>query len=189
MLKKFVYLIVFFLLLLTAFFFLGKSNRSSLPMGGYCAFCDATVLERQKFYEDDLVMVLYTHKPIFPGHCLVIPKRHVERFEGLSQEEASRISQVIIKVDGAAKKVFGTSAYLLLQKNGREVGQAVPHVHVHYIPRKTGDDSSLKFLLRMFAADAQKPIAAEKMQEVVMSMREAMEQQEMRDIPLLQVNA
>ena len=102
----------------------------------YCAFCDPRVLERQKFYEDDLVLALYTHKPVLPGHCLVLPKRHVERFEQLTDQEITQMGKVIKKVDRAVTEVFSTSSYLLLQKNGIEVGQSVPHVHVHYIPGK-----------------------------------------------------
>jgi diadenosine tetraphosphate (Ap4A) HIT family hydrolase len=139
-----------------------------------CAFCDTEVLESQKFYEDELVLALYTHKPIFPGHCLIIPKRHVERFEMLSNEEITQIGQVIRRVDQAAQQVFKTSSYLLLQKNGAEVGQTVPHVHFHYIPREAGDDSTLKFLMRMYVTNALRPIPALEMQDKVEKMKEAM---------------
>lgn len=140
----------------------------------YCAFCDVTVLERQKFYEDDLVLALYTHKPILEGHCLVIPKRHVERFELLTDEEITQIGRVIKKVDQAATKVFGTSTYFLLQKNGIEVGQSVPHVHVHYIPRKEGDNSVLGFFARMYIVNIKGPITADEMQRTVAKLKQAM---------------
>lgn len=139
----------------------------SSPLTQYCAFCDPKVLESQKFYEDDLVLALYTHKPIVPGHCLVIPKRHVSRFELLTEDEITQIGRVIKKVDQAVIKVFGTSSYLLLQKNGIEVGQSVPHVHVHYIPKKAGDYSILRFLIKMYIANAKGPISADEMKETV----------------------
>lgn len=137
-----------------------------------CAFCNQDVLDYQTFYEDDLVLALYTHKPIFPGHCLIIPKRHVERFEMLSDEEMLQIGKVIQKVDVAAKQVFDTSSYLLLQKNGKEAGQTVFHVHFHYVPRKTGDSSTIRFLLNMFMANAKSPISSLEMKEKVASLRE-----------------
>jgi diadenosine tetraphosphate (Ap4A) HIT family hydrolase len=74
-------------------------------------------------------------------------------------------------------KVFGTSAYLLLQKNGVEVGQTVPHVHIHYIPRKTGDDSSLQFIMRMYVANMLSPVSSEQMAEIVEKMRIAMDEE------------
>ena len=144
-------------------------------LGEYCAFCDPKVLNKQKFYEDDLVIALYTHKPVFSGHCLIIPKRHVLRFEMLSDEEFSRICQVIDKVNEAVRKVFHTFPYLLLQKNGREVGQSVPHVHFHYIPRKEGDDSSLKFLFKLYSANLKNPISDDEMQKNVYDLQEAID--------------
>jgi diadenosine tetraphosphate (Ap4A) HIT family hydrolase len=141
----------------------------------YCAFCDGAVLERQTFYEDDLVLALYTHKPILPGHCLVISKRHVERFELLTDEEILRIGQVIKMVNKAVSESFGTSSYLLLQKNGAEVGQTVPHVHFHYVPRQAGDSSSLLFVLKMYLANLKAPISSEEMQQQTERLYKAME--------------
>lgn len=140
----------------------------------YCAFCDSAVIERQKFYEDDLVVALYTHKPVFPGHCLVIPKRHVRRFEELSSAEAGRMMDVLQKVHLAVQKTFHTNPYVLLQKNGREAGQTVPHVHFHYIPRKTGDTSGLKFIVKMYMAYLKKPITKQEMEEVTSQLKQAM---------------
>lgn len=140
----------------------------------YCAFCDTKVLDYQKFYEDDLVVALYTHKPILEGHCLIVPKRHAERFEMLSDEEMMQVGRVIRKVDLAASKVFNTSSYLLLQKNGAEVGQTVPHVHFHYVPRQAGDDSTLKFIAKMFIVNALSPIPSSEMEEIVARMKVAM---------------
>ncbi|MBI2743782.1 MAG: HIT family protein [Chlamydiales bacterium] len=141
----------------------------------YCAFCDPKVLDAQTFYEDELVLALYTHKPIFPGHCLIIPKRHVPRFEGLTDQECLHIAQTIRKVNLAVSKVFGTSSYLLLQKNGEEVGQSVPHVHFHYIPRMKGDDSTLKFFWRMYFVNMQGPIDPQEMKETVSKLKEAID--------------
>jgi len=148
-------------------------HRTSLD--GPCAFCNPAVLARQTFYEDDLVLALYTHKPIFPGHCLVIPKRHVERFEGLTDEEITEMGRALKKVNSAVRQVFGTSPYILLQKNGREVGQTVPHVHIHYIPRKAGDSSALWFVIKLFVRNAMKPISPEETRENVEKLQAAIQ--------------
>lgn len=146
------------------------------PRTTYCAFCDPQVLESHIFYEDDLVLALCTHKPIFPGHCLIIPKRHVEQFGALSDEEAFQITRVIKKVDKAVQEVFKTTAYLLLQKNGKEVGQTVPHVHFHYIPRKTGENSTLNFLFKTYIANWRGPMDSTEMKELAGKMRRAIEE-------------
>jgi histidine triad (HIT) family protein len=146
-------------------------DSSSVPKT--CVFCDPKVLQAQTFYEDELVLALYTHKPVFPGHCLVIPKRHVERFEQLTDAEAAQIFQVIKKVNTAVEKVFGTSSYLLLEKNGVESFQTVFHVHFHYIPRKAGDTSLAVFLGKLLLVNALPPISAAEMQENVQKLKDA----------------
>jgi diadenosine tetraphosphate (Ap4A) HIT family hydrolase len=147
--------------------------QNEKKLDDFCAFCDPTILSKQMFYEDSLVYALYTHKPILPGHCLIIPKRHVERFEELSDDEILAIGRTIKKVNIAVMQVFETSSYLLLQKNGVEVGQTVPHVHVHYIPRKKGEDSILSFLIKMYTSSIQSPISQEEMDRVVKELKAA----------------
>jgi diadenosine tetraphosphate (Ap4A) HIT family hydrolase len=140
-----------------------------------CPFCNEEVLNRQIFYEDDLVYALCSHKPIYPGHFLIIPKRHVERFEMLSDEEMMQIGRVIQKVHRASAPIFKSSSYLLLQKNGPEVGQTVPHVHFHYIPRQAGDSSAVMFFVKMQLSYLwYKPLIPAAMQELVDTMKEAM---------------
>lgn len=139
----------------------------------YCPFCDQAVLERQAFYEDELVMALYDHRPIFPGHSLIIPKRHIERFDQLTEEEMTQIGRAIKKVNLLIPEVFHTSAYLIAEKNGLEVGQSVPHIHFHYLPRKSGESSLLYFFWRACLAQIQKPIEPIQMKAIVDMLKTA----------------
>jgi len=161
----------------TGIYLLSLRHQERVFSGNDCPFCDPSILHRQSFYADDLVIALYAHRPIMPGHCLVIPRRHVERFELVTDVEADQMCRVIKKVNSAVKKVFSTSPYLLLQKNGREAGQSVPHVHFHYIPRKAGDGSILKFLFKAFWVDVRKPLAQAEIEKVVQELKLAIEEQ------------
>ena len=154
---------------------LGFSLVTSESRQEYCPFCDQSVLDYQKFYEDDLVVALCTHRPVFAGHCLIIPKRHIERFEFLTDEEMVQIANVIKKVNRAVETVFGTSSYLILQKNGKEVGQQVPHIHFHYIPRKSGDDSTIKFYYRMYLSTLGSPMDPSEMYDIVEKLKSVIE--------------
>ena len=140
-----------------------------------CAFCDPQVIRYQSFYEEELVEVLYTHKPLAKAHFLVIPKRHVERFEELTSHEMVAMQKALQKVHLAAKKVLGTSSYLLLQKNGVEVGQSVPHVHFHYVGRKEREDGVLSFMAKMVIIPLLPAISADHMSKMVNLIRETME--------------
>lgn len=165
---------IFMLCVLGVFYYFYPRQQGNSMISGPCAFCNPSVLQRQTFYEDDLVLALYTHKPVFPGHCLIIPKRCVNRFEELTDQEIVQIKHVIDKVDLAATKVFNTCSYLILQKNGVEVGQSVPHVHFHYIPRVAGNSSAVVFMARMLFFSVMGPISDEEMQETVEKMRKEM---------------
>lgn len=162
---------IFFLLYL---FLTSSSSKLDKTGHSFCPFCSTDVLERQTFYEDELVLALYTHKPIFPGHCLIIPKSHIERFDDLNEDEILQIYTTIKKIHTSVSSVFKTSAYMLLQKNGKEVGQSVPHLHFHYIPRKKNTTSPWKFVLNMFIANCSSPINRESMQKIVDELREEM---------------
>ena len=169
--KKTLFILLGLSVLSVGIYFLIPSPKLSKD---YCAFCDPKVIEAQKFYEDESIIALYTHKPVVPGHCLIIPKRHAERFEELSDQEAAAISSVIKKVDQASIKVFHRASYLLMQKNGVEAGQTVPHVHFHYFPREAGDDSSVKFMAQMLISTLKKPLPPTEIKEVCDKMKEAM---------------
>lgn len=172
--KKLPFLIGLFLVINGLYALYSKKLSNELSQDP-CAFCNPTVLKTQAFYEDDFVFALYSHKPILQGHCLVIPKRHVERFEELSDTEVVHLSRIVKQIDQSAIEVFDSSSYLLLQKNGKEMGQTVPHVHIHYIAcKKEGGHSLFQFMAKMWIANRKKPISQE-MQEVVKKMKIAME--------------
>lgn len=137
MMKKYFFIILFY---------------SFLSASEYCPFCDPEIISAQSFYEDDSVIGLYTHKPCVEGHCLIIPKRHVERYEELSDTEMASISNLIKKTQRAVENAYDKHDYLILEKNGKSAGQDVMHVHFHLIPTKPGSSRFVflsKLLLRL----------------------------------------
>jgi diadenosine tetraphosphate (Ap4A) HIT family hydrolase len=116
--------------------FIWWKTQNQVITGKPCAFCNPQVLATHTFYQDSLVRGLCNHKPVQPGHCLAIIKRHIEKFEESTAEEISAIGNLLKKINLAVQKIYGPSSYMILQKNSPEVGQTVPHVHFHYIPKK-----------------------------------------------------
>ncbi len=141
--------------------------------GKYCAFCDCHVLNHQKFYEDDLVIALCTYRPISAGHCLIIPKRHVLRYEQLTDVEMLRVSQVIKKVNAAANQIYHNPAYIIYQKNGYQAGQSVPHVHFHYLPRQNSDNCLFTFFIQAWMAELMPAQTYEEMQPSIEALHNA----------------
>lgn len=135
------------------------------PTIGACPFCDPKIIQKQKFYEEDLSIALYSYKPLMEGHCLIIPRRHVEHYEELTADEMASMNRLIQKTHKAVSKALCTKSYLLLQKNGKDVGQSVPHVHIHYIPKPNHDGSILGLYMRFLFNPLKSPISPEAMQE------------------------
>lgn len=148
-----------------------KELQSAKP----CAFCNTQILKTHTFYEDALVRGLCNHKPVQPGHCLAVIKRHIESFDESTPEEISAIGRLLKKINTATQKIRGPSAYMILQKNGHEVGQTVPHVHFHYIPKRKSKYKSIPLfgLLWSFIKTVfKKPIRKEELEKSVTLMKE-----------------
>lgn len=90
-------------------------------------------------FENEHLIAFLDISPLAPGHALVVPKRQVERLEDMRPDEAAEVARCLGAVARRIMAVTGAPAYNLLQNNGPESGQVVPHVHFHIIPRWPGD--------------------------------------------------
>lgn len=172
-----IFFITIFTIILLAFGFTWWKMSSELNAAKSCPFCNPVVLQTHTFYEDDLVRGLCSHKPIQSGHCLVVPKRHIERFEETSSEEVQAIGRLLKKINAAMQTINGPSSYLILQKNGKEVGQTVPHVHVHYIPKREEPNKSIAvfgLLWNFFVSIFQRPMSDKQLKKNVEMMKHAL---------------
>jgi histidine triad (HIT) family protein len=88
-----------------------------------------------RVYEDDQVLAFLDIGPLSKGHVLVIPKEPAETIDQLSDESAAAIGRVLPRLSRAVMQATGTSAFNILQNNGRSAHQAVMHVHFHIIPK------------------------------------------------------
>jgi histidine triad (HIT) family protein len=88
-----------------------------------------------KVYEDERVFAFLDINPISEGHTLVVPKEPAETVDNLSDEAAAAVGRALPRISRAILKATGARAYNILQNNGREAHQVVPHVHFHVIPR------------------------------------------------------
>lgn len=138
-----------------------------------CPFCDPKVLENQVFFETEHTLALIPYKPIMEGHALIIPKRHVAQFEELTEEEIKEIGITIKRVHQISLKLFHTPSYILHQKNGKEAGQSVFHLHFHYLPKQLSDSSYLKLLYRILLAHLKGPIPEEELKKTTQKLKEA----------------
>lgn len=90
-------------------------------------------------YENARVLAFMNHRQANPGHVLVIPKRHVQRVHELDPTLAGDLFRAVTLVARAIQFSFCPEGLTIWQSNGEAAGQEVPHVHVHLLPRRTGD--------------------------------------------------
>jgi histidine triad (HIT) family protein len=104
-----------------------------------CLFCKiaAGAVPAPVVYENETSIAFLDHRPVFPGHTLLIPKQH---FETLDDLPASLIqpffaaAQLLARAVQSALAADGTFVAI----NNR-VSQSVPHLHVHIVPRRKKD--------------------------------------------------
>ena len=70
------------------------------------------------------------------GQVYVIPRRHAPTLFDLTDEEAVAVIHAVRRVADALVKAYDPDGLNLIQNNGVIAGQAVPHFHMHVVPRR-----------------------------------------------------
>lgn len=104
-----------------------------------CLFCRiaagfdraATVLQ------DDRFVAFLDHRPLFPGHCLLIPRTHLETLLDLPPADAGPLLDRTRLLCAALEQALGADGTFVAINN--RVSQSVPHLHVHIVPRRRKD--------------------------------------------------
>lgn len=92
-------------------------------------------------------VAFYPLNPVVPGHILFVPRTHVEAAH-VDPMVTAKVVQRAAEYASAAQAVAinhgdGASAYNLITSYGKAATQSIKHLHVHYVPRSTGDDLPL----------------------------------------------
>jgi len=104
-----------------------------------CLFCRIVSGEvtATLVYMDKNAVAFLDHRPLFPGHTLLVPRDHVETLVDLPHqliEPFFEATQTLARAVEFAMKAEGT----FVAMNNR-VSQSVPHLHVHIVPRRRKD--------------------------------------------------
>ena len=103
-----------------------------------CLFCK--IKENENNYQNRLAYASYYTYPVSEYHCLVVPKRHIKDYYGLTNEELIACNDLIkIAKDEILKKDKKVKGFNLGTNIGKISGQSIFHCHFHLIPRREGD--------------------------------------------------
>jgi diadenosine tetraphosphate (Ap4A) HIT family hydrolase len=89
--------------------------------------------------EDERAYVRYDNNSLSPGHVLIVPRRHVASFFDMTSEEKTAVLALLDLAKERIEKEHQPDGYNIGVNVGRAGGQSRMHVHVHLIPRYTGD--------------------------------------------------
>ena len=106
-----------------------------------CIFCKiiAGKISARVIIQNEKAMALLDAFPLAAGHTLVIPKSHYAKVQQMSEQDAVAVFDMVWKLAGAVETASQVNASTIAIHNGSDAGQEVPHVHVHIVPRKSGD--------------------------------------------------
>ena len=113
-----------------------------------CVFCEIVAGDAPAsvVHEDERTMTFLDHRPITPGHLLVVPREHAGYLAELEPEDGAQLFRVGMRAAAALRasslRCEGVNFHLA---DGVVAGQEVFHVHLHVIPRYAGDGFGLRF--------------------------------------------
>ena len=137
-----------------------------------CPFCNQNIINKQFVHETDETVTLYCLTPATKGNILIIPKRHIERFEQLTAEEMQTVQKEINLFSTVFTNFYGISEFVILQKNGKNAGQSVAHLHFHMIPAPKPFDEIVHtaFYFREKISDEEMKQRTEELQNYLLTM-------------------
>ena len=133
-----------------------------------CAFCDILAAggNASVVFEDEISFAFLDHRPVFPGHTLLVPKAHYETLPDLPPDLLEPLFHNAQRLARAMETGLGAEGSFVAVNN--RVSQSVPHLHVHVIPRSKGDG------LKGFFWPRRKYASEEEMREVADRLRMAL---------------
>ena len=104
-----------------------------------CLFCDivAGAVPGHIVLDEPEVLAFLDIRPVFKGHVLVIPRVHIETLPEVPADLLVPLFGAVQRCATAMVDGLGAQGSWVAQNN--VVSQAVPHVHVHVVPRTKGD--------------------------------------------------
>jgi histidine triad (HIT) family protein len=128
-----------------------------------CLFCGIINAEVSAsiVFEDEVSMAFLDHRPLFPGHCLLVPKEHFETLIDLPVELVGPFFKDVQLLARAVEVALEAEGSFVAMNN--RVSQSVPHLHVHVVPRRRKDGLKGFFWPRNKYADQAEMIEVQKL--------------------------
>ena len=103
-----------------------------------CLFCNTS--KKEFIFENDLAFVTFDSYPVSQFHSLIIPKRHIQNYFDLTNDELLACHGLLLKIKNKINSDDNTVGGFNIGVNSERIaGQSILHCHIHLIPRRVGD--------------------------------------------------
>jgi histidine triad (HIT) family protein len=108
-------------------------------MAAGCAFCRVArgAADAYIVLDDEHFLAFLDHRPLFPGHTLLVPRAHHETLGVLPPPLVAPLFERARLLARAVERAFQADGSLVAINN--RVSQSVPHLHIHVVPRRFKD--------------------------------------------------
>ena len=131
-----------------------------------CVFCRiiAGTEAGEVVWEDAVAVGILDTRPLFHGHTLVVPRRHVVTLADLEPVEVGPFFERVRSIAALMPRATGCVGTFVANNN--LVSQSVAHLHVHVVPRTKGDGLRGFFWPRTTYADGELAATGERLRAV-----------------------
>ena len=119
-----------------------------------CIFC--TPGPADIILENEYAYARYDKYPVSPGHLLIIPNRHISSIFHATEEEIAALWNLVRDAKDFLDRKYSPDGYNIGINDGVSAGQTVMHLHIHVIPRYSGDMADPKGGVRGVIPEKQK---------------------------------
>ena len=109
------------------------------PADPHCLFCRivAGEVSAHVVLDDEHSVAFLDHRPLFPGHTLVVPRDHIPTLPDLPDAELGPYLRAVQRLAAALPAALEATGTFVAANN--TVSQSVPHLHFHVVPRRPKD--------------------------------------------------
>lgn len=104
-----------------------------------CLFCGIVngEVNASVVFDNGISIAFLDQRPLFPGHCLLVPKNHFETLSDLPPDLVRTFFKNVQLLARAVEVALEAEGSFVAMNN--RVSQSVPHLHVHIVPRRKKD--------------------------------------------------
>lgn len=107
-----------------------------------CIFCSIVKekIPSRIIFEDEKTLAFLSTQDEVEGHVLIIPKKHFSNLDDVAEEYFLAMQKTLLVINKHLLERCDYEGVNTLMASGETAGQSVNHLHLHVIPRKSGDE-------------------------------------------------